>query len=80
MNRSVVLYSIAAGICLAVALYALLGALQGVFVFSGERQVRNLAFWFPLALVFGGFGLAFGYLGLRSSLLGLKGKNPRGPR
>ena len=80
MNKAVVLYSIASGICLAFACYAFLGALQGVWLYSGERQSRNLVFWLPFSLFFGGFGVFFGYRGMRASLLSLKGRRAREPR
>lgn len=68
----VTLYAMAAGICLALSLYALIGVWQAAALFSGDRAMANYQFWGPLTVLFFGAALFFGYRALRLSLLRIK--------
>ena len=63
------LYGVAAGACLAVGVYALLGVVHALLAFSGERLITNLRLWLPLSVFFLGFGSWLGYKTLQSSLI-----------
>lgn len=69
---NVLLYAIAAGICLALSFYALMGVWQAAALFSGDRAIMNYQFWGPLAVLFFAAGVFFGYRALRLSLLRIK--------
>lgn len=72
MNRWVWVYSVGAGVCFAIAIYALLGVLQAYTSFSGNRAWNNITFWAPLAVVTlagGGYCL---HRALHISLLNVK--------
>ena len=60
----------AAGVCLAIGVYAVFGVLHSLFAFSGERLIANLRLWVPVGVFFLGFGSWLGYKTLQSSLMG----------
>ncbi|MDH3453477.1 MAG: hypothetical protein OEN20_13790 [Gammaproteobacteria bacterium] len=64
------LYGLAAGACLAIGVYALLGTLHALLAFSGVRLIANLRLWLPISVFFLGFGSWLGYKTLQSSLMG----------
>ena len=62
------LYGAGAGVCLAVGCYALLGLVQALLVFAGERMASNVRLWLPVAVFFLGFGTWLGLQTLRLAL------------
>ena len=72
----VLFYSIVAGVCFAISLYALLGVWQAAAHFSGDRAMTNYLFWGPLVLIFFATAIFCGYRALKLSLLRIKTSVP----
>ena len=70
-------YAIGAGVCLALGCYALMGLLQAVMVFEGERATSNYRFWGPLTALFLGLGVVFALRAYRYSLEQLRNQIKR---
>ena len=64
------LYGLAAGVCLAMGVYSLLGSLHALLAFDGERLITNLRLWLPVSVFFLGFGSWLGYKTLQRALQG----------
>ena len=62
------LYGLGAGVCLAIGLYSLLGLLQAVTLYSGERLSANVQLWLPLSGLFLGCGSWLTIRSLRAAL------------
>lgn len=62
------LHGIAAGVCLAIGLYAAVGLLQAVLEFEGVRLRSNVRVWLPLSVFFLGFGGWLAYRTLRLAI------------
>lgn len=65
-------YSLIAGVCFALGLYALLGVWQAAAHFSGDRAMTNYLFWGPLVFILFAAAIFCGYRALKLSLLSIK--------